>query len=111
MNNENNTTIGGAPDAISTRTDGELDASIQTKIEAAVEAATTNGQVDPSEQISVFIGADGSIEVRNVSSGEMPEEAPGIPDPVDFPAAYLDETRESLTDSHYKDHLEFHWGF
>jgi hypothetical protein len=111
MNDTNNAITDDSLDTTITRTDAEIDASIQAKIDAAVEAATANGQVDPGKQIGVFVGTDGSIEVRNVSPDEAPTEEPGIPDPVDFPAMYIDETRESLADSYYKDHLESHWGF
>lgn len=111
MNDEKNTVEDGDLDAAAPRTDDQIEASIQAKIDAAVEAAAANGQIDPEKQVGVFVGADGSIEVRNVSPDEVPTEEPGIPDPVEFPAMYADETRESLADSYYKDHLESHWGF
>lgn len=101
-----------------TRTESEIDASIEAKIDAAVQAAVATGQVDPSKPVGVFVGVDGSIDVRNVSpdeegtwSADESATEPGVPDPVEFPAMYVDGTRESLADTYYKDHLESHWGF
>jgi len=111
MNTENTHVTDGDVDQATPRTDAQIESSIQAKIDAAVEAAATSGQVDPSKQIGVFVGADGSIDVRNISQDEIPTQEPGIPDPVEFPAMYADDSRESLTDSHYKEHLESHWGF
>lgn len=111
MNTENTPVTDGDLEEATPRTDAQIESSIQAKIDAAVEAAATSGQVDPAKQIGVFVGADGSIDVRNISPDEIPTQEPGIPDPVEFPAMYLDETRESLADSYYKDHLESHWGF
>jgi hypothetical protein len=106
MNNESPDASTGAQ-----RTDEELEASIQAKIDAAVAAAVENREVDPEQQIGVVIGQDGSITVRNIPAGDAAANEPGIPDPVVFPAMYADDTRESLADSYYKDHLESHWGF
>lgn len=93
------------------RTDDEIEASIQAKIRAAISAAAANGEIDTDQPVGVVIGPDGSIEVRNVTAdGKTPGE-PGIPDRVEFPAMYADDSRESLTDSHYREHLESHWGF
>ena len=93
------------------RTNEELEASIQAKIDTAVAAAVANHDVDPDQQIGVVIGPDGSITVRNVPLGDTQAEEPGIPDPVIFPAMYTDDTRESLADSYSQDHLDSHWGF
>lgn len=111
MNNASTPVTDGELDETTTRTDAQIEASIQAKIDEAVEAAAANGQIDPSKQVGVFVGADGSIDVKNISPDELPTAEPGIPDPVEFPAMYVDETRESLADSYYKDHLESHWGF
>lgn len=111
MNNENTPGTDGDLAEATPRTEAQIEASIQTKIDAAVEAAAASGQVDPEKQIGVFVGADGSIDVKNISPDEIPTQEPGIPDPVEFPAMYVDETRESLADSYYKEHLESHWGF
>jgi len=125
MNTETDINVSGLPTSASNatpgatfektldaaRSDEDIEASIQTKIEAAVAAAAVNGTIDPDQPVGVVIGPDGSIEVRNVvSAGEATAE-PGIPDHVEFPAMYADDSRESLTDSHYTEHLESHWGF
>jgi|688.fasta_scaffold730283_1 hypothetical protein len=99
------------PDTGDARSDAELEASIQAKIDAAIATAIQNQEVDPDQQIGVVIGPDGSITVRNVAPEDLQADSPGVPDPVVFPAMYADDTRESLADSHYKDHLESHWGF
>jgi len=111
MNNENTPVTDGDLAEATPRTEAQIEASIQAKIDAAVEAAAASGQVDPEKQIGVFVGADGSIDVKNISHDEIPAQEPGIPDPVEFPAMYADDSRESLADSHYKEHLEAHWGF
>lgn len=104
MTPENSTVTDGETEG---RTDAEIEASIEAKIEAAVAAAVAEGAIDETQPVGVIVGTDGSITVTNVDG--TPKS--GVPDPVEFPAMYADDSRESLTDSHYKDHLESHWGF
>jgi len=96
-------------DPSSTRSAEEIDAAIEQKINAAVAAAVAREAVDPARKVGVFIGPDGSITVTNVD--ETGDEPASVPDPVEFPAMYRDENRESLADSYYAEHLETHWGF
>lgn len=94
---------------IETRTDEEVEASIETKIQSAIAAAVSDGSVDADQQIGVMIDTDGSIRVGNVDTADDAQ-APSQPDLVELPAMFC-EDRESLTDSHYAKHLETHWGF
>jgi hypothetical protein len=94
-----------------TRSDADIEASIKAKIDDAVAKAAANGEIDPEQPVAVIVGPDGSIEVRNTAVDGQDATEPGIPDPVSFPPMYTDESRESLADSYYKDHLETHWGF
>ena len=94
---------------LETRTDEEVEASIETKIQSAIAAAVSDGSVDADQQIGVMIDADGSIRVGNVDTADDAQ-TQSQPDLVELPAMFC-EDRESLTDSHNAKHLETHWGF
>lgn len=96
-------------DGLDTRTDADIQASINAKIREAIDAAVASGDVDGDKQIGVLIGGDGTIEVANVDETTDTPTA-SQPDVVELPAMFR-EDRESLTDSHYAKHLETHWGF
>jgi len=89
---------------VDTRTESEIEASIQAKIQEAIAKAVESGDITGDGKIVVGVDpTSGEIQV-----GEQREEKP---DPVEFPAAYIDD-HESLADTEgVRDHFESHWGF
>lgn len=94
------------------RSDAEIHAAIENKIQEAIASAVANGNVDETGKIGVVVGTDGSIQVINVDDADAEDSTatPSTPDEIELPPMFR-EDRESLTDSHYAKHLETHWGF